>query len=244
MLKKPASLTRRIKEIFLLSIIGIGLLWMIPPSGAQTIHSGLPLDVDTTAHYLFYLHGRIIEEQGIRPRSERFGIYEYEQILQTFAKAGFVVISEARPKGTRVGAYARKIVQQIDSLINAGVPPAHITVVGASKGAAIAVWVSHLLNQPEARFVLIAICNPRTLAAWKQQGVRLRGRVLSIHEASDPIGNSCRELFSASRGNGLTAYQEIELHTGLAHGVLYRPLPEWVNPTIEWAKHGRLSSKP
>lgn len=23
--------------------------------------------------------------------------------------------------------------------------------------------------------------------------------------------------------------------TGLAHGFLYRPLPEWVDPVVEWA---------
>ncbi len=229
----------------ILLFLSLGMLYA-SDNGQPTnpIYTQLPPSPDTTARYMFYLHGRIIEEKGPRPRSERFGIYEYAQILQTFAKAGFVVISEARPPGTRIPAYARKVVQQIDSLLKAGVPGPHITVVGASKGAAIAVWVSHLLKHPEVKFVLIAICNPRTLAAWKQQGIRLNGRILSIHESSDPIGNSCQDLQKASGKKGITAFQEIELQTGQAHGVLYRPLPEWVNPTIEWATTGHLTTGP
>ena len=31
-------------------------------------------------------------------------------------------------------------------------------------------------------------------------------------------------------------YYELEkIHTGLSHGFLYRPMPEWVNPAAEWA---------
>ncbi len=29
--------------------------------------------------------------------------------------------------------------------------------------------------------------------------------------------------------------REIVVHTGLGHGFLYRPLPEWLNPVVEWA---------
>jgi hypothetical protein len=28
--------------------------------------------------------------------------------------------------------------------------------------------------------------------------------------------------------------REIVLRTGLGHGFIYRPLPEWVNPAVEW----------
>lgn len=211
---------------------------------AQEVSTQLPAKPDTAALYLFYLHGRIIEEQGLRPQSPRFGIYEYEKILRTFQQRGFRVISRARPRETQPPVYARKVVTQIDTLLKAGVPAEHITVVGASKGAAIAVWVSHFLRNPSVNFVLIAVCNPRTVAYWKKNRITLHGRVLSLFESSDPIGRSCRELFQASQGRGLTAYHEIELHTGLAHGVLYRPIPEWVEPTVEWAGHAASHAAP
>jgi hypothetical protein len=39
-----------------------------------------PQTTDANAKYLFYLHGRIIEEKGIRPVDPQYGVYEYEQI--------------------------------------------------------------------------------------------------------------------------------------------------------------------
>ncbi len=30
--------------------------------------------------------------------------------------------------------------------------------------------------------------------------------------------------------------REVAVDTGLAHGFLYQPLPEWVNPVLEWAR--------
>ena len=82
----------------------------------------VPARVDAKASYLFYLHGRIIENKGIRPTDPRYGVYEYEEILNTLAAKGFTVISEARAKDTDVNQYATKVVHQINSLVNAGVP--------------------------------------------------------------------------------------------------------------------------
>src|SRR3982750_2641969 len=89
--------------------------------------------------YLFYLHGKIIEDQGANAVDtvNGFGAYQYEDILNTFKKAGFTVMSEVRQKDTDPVAYAHKVVSQIDSLIKAGVNANDITVVGASKGAII-----------------------------------------------------------------------------------------------------------
>jgi hypothetical protein len=35
---------------------------------------------------------------------------------------------------------------------------------------------------------------------------------------------------------GINEWKEIELNTGLKHGFLFRPIKEWVDPTIAWAK--------
>ncbi len=203
---------------------------------AQKPSAGVPSSPDTTRHYLFYLHGMIIELQGIRPTSPRFGVYEYEKILQTFADSGFVVISEARKKGTQVRPYAQKVAAQIDSLLKAGVPARNITVLGASKGAGIAVMVSHLLRNEDIAFVLLAICNERMAAFWKKNGVQLWGRVLYFHDTSDGIAGSCSGYLKDLRSPGLKQFREIELSLGLGHGFLYRPLPDWVRPSVAWAR--------
>jgi len=83
--------------------------------------------------YLFYLHGRIVEDQGPNAIDtiRGFGAYQYENILDTFRKKNFIVISEARKKNTDVQEYANKMVRQVDSLLQAGVVAGNITVVGA-----------------------------------------------------------------------------------------------------------------
>src|SRR5689334_21666657 len=60
----------------------------------------IPDNIDAKGRYLFYLHGLIVENEGVRPTSPKFGVYEYEEILETFKNRGFIVISEPRPKGT------------------------------------------------------------------------------------------------------------------------------------------------
>ncbi len=87
------------------------------------------------------------------------------------------------------------------------------------------------LQNPEINFVLIAGCND-----WveKNLAINLCGRILSTFEESDEIGRSCQSIFSASTCEPVV--REIELTTGKAHGVLYQPLSEWVEPTVVWAK--------
>ena len=195
---------------------------------ASAVLPQVPEHADAAARYLIYLHGAIIEEEGVRPTSPRFGVYEYRRILDTFAERGFVVISQARPRGTEVGAYAGQVASQVDSLIEQGVAPERVTVVGFSKGGAIAIRTSELLRNPRVNFVLLAACGN----GMRTDPPRLVGRILSIHEASDDIGRSCRDL---TGGSGSPVRREIEIHVGGGHGAFYRPVAAWVDPVVEWA---------
>lgn len=64
---------------------------------------------------------------------------------------------------------------------------------------------------------------------------RFTGGVLSIYEATDDIGQSCREI--AARSQAKRRFREIRLETGVGHGVVYRPLIQWAGPATEWAMH-------
>lgn len=194
------------------------------------ITKDVPEKVDAGARYLFYLHGRIIEEQGIRPTSERWGVYEYEEILEAFKRRGLVVISEARPRGTEIEAYAAKVINQINALLKAGVAPRNITVVGASKGSVIAMVVSTRLKNRDVNFVLMGNCNDGTL---EQRQVDLWGNVLSIFDADDDIGGTCQKFFEKAKG--LNKRKEVRLATGLGHGFLYGAMNEWIEPASAWA---------
>ena len=184
---------------------------------------------------MFYLHGKIIEDQGLPATSPEYGEYQYQEILKKLASHGFVVISEQRPRDTDAAHYAARVAEQMALLLEAGVPPGNITVVGASKGAAIAAIASDLSKNPETNFVLMGYCAPKEVEELVRRQIWLYGNVLAISDSADALAGSCEELFRMSEGGGLGRHQEIVLHVGTGHGILYHPLDEWILPTVEWA---------
>jgi hypothetical protein len=201
------------------------------PGNPGRVTSDLPQAIRADETYVFYLHGAIVEDQGMRPVSPEFGVYEYEEILDALAAEGFVVISEPRTRGTDGREYARKLVGQIEELLAAGVPARRISVVGFSKGGGIAVVVSSLLGNEDVRFVFLATC-----ASWIRNvpELILRGHILSIYEESDPIGRSCEAALADSEIR--PEFKELKLQLGERHGTFYRPRPEWLDPVVEWIK--------
>jgi len=184
-----------------------------------------------TARYVYYLHGKIVEDSGPRGLSPRFGHYDYPGIIAALRRGGLTVISEIRAKDTDPSLYANKVVVQIRRQIARGVPASHITVIGASKGAVIATLVSSRLQNRRVRYVLLADCNDWLIRTFNPH---VSGGILSIYEASDDIAGTCRPL--VKRSPAVTTFREIRLNTGLGHGIVYRPLPAWVTPAVQWAK--------
>ena len=209
----------------------LGLLLIAVTFAAQTYAQSLqPPPVDKGSRYLIYLPGRIVQAGNTRPTSPKFGVYEYEQILATFKQNGFKVISEARDQSTDVERYAATLADEIRALLIAGVPAKHITIVGASQGSWIAMLTSTYLQNRNVNFVLIAACSADP-AFLKM--VNLHGNVLSIYEKTD-LAQSCVEY--QRDATGLRDWKEVEVNTGLKHGFLFRPLKEWTDPAIAWAK--------
>lgn len=227
---RPVANRKMVLQRYGLITLGLLVSYAVVSAAHQDEPSAASL-APADEYYLFYLHGRIVEEQGAEAVSERFGPYAYQEILQVFADRGFVVRSEVRKKNTDVHEYANRLTNQIEKLLDKKVAPQRITVVGASKGAMIAMLTSTKLQNPDVNFVLIAGCSDW---AEKNLTINLCGRILSIFEKSDELGRSCQAIFSASSCKPII--QEIELDTGKEHGMLYQPLPEWVEPTVRWAQ--------
>ncbi|MEE4240423.1 MAG: alpha/beta hydrolase [Desulfopila sp.] len=188
-----------------------------------------PEHPDTSEQYLFYLHGLIVEISGIRPKSEEHGYYEYELILERLAEKGLTVISEAREKDTQIQSYAEKISTQAAALMKKGVRAKDITIVGASKGGAIAAYVSNSLRNEQLNFVFLAGLFEKYLV---DENLKLYGNVLSIHDSSDKLGITPQKYFQ--RSEGLGTFQEIILELGKGHGLIYQPYREWLDPMMEW----------
>lgn len=190
--------------------------------------------VTNTTHaqkYLFYLHGAVVEGQGDNAVNA-YGTYKYNDIINAFRNENFIVMSGVRKSGTDVKAYAEKVKGQIDSLLKKGVSAKNITVVGASKGAVIAMYVSTFLKSKDVNFVFLAACNDGNLGSFPD--INFYGNILSIYEKSDDIGESCIK-FKNKSSSTIAHYKEIEINTGKKHGFLFQPLPEWMNPTLKWA---------
>lgn len=194
-----------------------------------SIFTYVPDKIDVSRNYLIYLHGAIIEYQGPAPTSSRFGIYDYQGILDALASRGAVVISQARGHSTDVNAYAGVVISQIYKLLKAGVPQSHIAVVGFSKGGDIALHVSSFLRLKNIRYVLLAACWPKPDEAQ----LRLTGHVFSVYETSDKFaGFSCRPL--TDHKDKPASFDEIKISTGLEHGAFYRPHKVWVQPVLNY----------
>ena len=207
------------------------IILTLQSSYSQTISSSLPPQIDHNGKWLFYLHGAIVQDQGINAVSKDFGPYKYLNILDSLKSRGFNVISEARPKDTRPEDWANKVSKQIDSLIDAKLPPQNITVVGASAGAAITMEVALRLKNSKINYVIMGMCWPDTYKEY--EGQELCGNFLSIYESSDPHGR-CNRIFEQKKCGG--SFKEIEINTGKSHGFLYQPYKEWVDPLIKWIK--------
>ena len=195
-------------------------------------------DDSKAPRHLIYLHGRIIQEQqSARPQHPQFGYYELEKILDAFRSRGFLVSSEIRPKGASMSESADRVVEEVQRLLRSGVPADHVAVVGASMGAEIALLASARLQNPEVRFGLLGAClseSIRSLGA--EEGKVPSGHLLAIREASDDLGGPCPSWSEETKSGSTFVAREIVVRTGLSHGFLYRPLPEWVNPVVEWAE--------
>lgn len=211
------------------------LLFTASSAFAQAIYTDVPEKVDTKGYYLFYLHGRIIEIKGIRPTSEKYGVYEYEKILEALKNKGFYVISEVRTGNVNIGQFAKRVAFQVDELMKKGVPASHITVIGASKGAVMAMQVSTILMNKDLRFVFLASCGD---IAFYKYDIDYYGYILSIYDEKDELVGSCNRF--AAKSNGLSDYDEIKLKVGTGHGILYKPLKEWIDPAVRWARTARI----
>ena len=196
---------------------------------------GWGTDVQNKKKFVYYLHGRIIEIQGKDAISEEYGKYEFDSIVMALQAKDRIVIAEVRTKNVDYLEYANKISSEIDSLVQIGVKPTNITVVGASKGAFIASNISDVNPNP-INYVFLAGNNEYQ---EKNNNWKFRGQVLCLFDSSDTIAGSNYDYWK-HKENYTTKFEQIELKTHLGHGFLYKPLKEWIEPTQKWISNQEL----
>ena len=221
------------RKLLVVSFVTVLCVSQVCAQKQGVVLGNAPREIDRSARYLFYVSGYIVAEGNTRPTSPKYGVYEYQEILESFKERGFVVISDARKQSPEIEPYAAKVAAQVKQLLNAGVPPQNITIVGASQGSWIAMLVSTYTANRDVNFVFLAAC---AADDGFLKSVDLHGNVLFISERTDLPG-SCQRFRDDAKG--IREYKAIEINTGLKHGFLYRPLKEWIEPTIEWSQAWR-----
>ena len=189
------------------------------------------------ARHLIYLHGRIVQDQqSARPKHPEWGYYELDKILATLRERGFTVTGEMRPKDATLDQSASRVAEQVRALRKQGVPLERITILGGSMGGAIALRAAIQLQEKDLRVAVLGACLSLTLPGLVEEyGRPPAGRMLTVRDTSDETSTPCSAWKDdAARYPSLRA-REVVISTGQSHGFLYRPLPEWVEPFMEWA---------
>jgi Lipase (class 3) len=231
---------KQVVAAVLLTLAGCGTRGEPGAGGAQlpadepgTVVRSFPDQIVPGTRYLIYLHNQFLETAAPGEAHPQFGAYEYNEILDALADRRLTVIAERREADADPAVWADRTVRQVRRLIGAGVPANAITVVGFSKGGAIAILASAALAEDEVNFVVLGACG-----RWIELRPDLvpHGRLLSIVEASDELAGSCRPLLDRASAGSVT--REIKLELGGGHGAFFTPRQAWIEPTLEWTLGG------
>jgi acetyl esterase/lipase len=211
-------------RLLLTALTALGLF-----SSSATAADAVAQAIDPSATYLIYLHGQIVEDRGPRPIHPRFGLYDFPAVVAALGARGAVVIAEQRSPGTVMRHATARVRDQVQSLLDAGVAPERVAVVGFSKGGGIAMLAATDLPGP-IRLALLASC-------WSgmQGELKVTAQVLSIYERSDELAGSCGSLFASEPPPA--SFAELAIDTGRGHGAFYLPHPAWIEPLLDWI-HG------
>ena len=197
------------------------------------VYDTVPEHVSEQDRYVFYSHGYIVEGDNPKPVDTRFGwgMYDFPKIKTALADPSYHLIAAHRPKNTEPYKYATSLSEQVRGLVDKGIAPENITIMGFSRGAFITGLTSDKLSDLAVNTIILAGCG--RLVARQHTDIKVYGHVLSVYEKSDRA-NTCRKL--KDKSTQLKSYQEIEINTGLEHGAFYRPNEAWVEPVKNWIK--------
>ena len=210
---------------------GLVILALLVPisSGAVEIYEKFPHTIHAKERYVIYSHGLIVEGVDPKPISPKYGEYDFPGIKQAlFSAGGFNLIAYQRPKNTDFDAYVKTLKSWVKRLLDAGVSPHRITLIGFSRGGQTTSYASSDLASDGINTALIAICKDGDFE--RDPPLILGGTLLSIYETSDELG-SCARLAARSH---LVSFKEVAISTGKGHGAFFQPLPEWIRPLKSW----------
>jgi hypothetical protein len=206
------------------------LLVLVPIAGrAAQIYDNFPDAIHSGERYVIYSHGLIVEGDNPRPISPKYGQYEFPAIKQAlFARGGFNLIAYQRPKNIEFSTHVETLQSWVRRLLQAGVKPSRISLVGFSRGGQLTAVASSGLAAQGINTAIMATCQDGDLV--QDPPLTLGGNLLSMYETSDDLG-SCAKLAARSH---LVSFKEVAISTGKGHGAFFAPRQEWLRPLRAW----------
>ena len=209
------------------------ILFIFAATGyAGEVYIKPPSNPDPNSKFLFYMHGRFLE------KNKNTAVYQYPEILKSFAGSGFSVIGEIRKSAEFApNIYARRIFDQVNQLISRGVPASNITVAGHSKGGILTMVASSLIQRDDMRFAVLASCayTGKQVNSYnrfiRSRAKQMRGIFLIMWEKSDKGFADCNKAMEVSG----VPFRNIRLSNGGGHRLFYQPKMSWMRPLIKFA---------
>ena len=180
--------------------------------------------------YVYFFHNQFLEGKTPEDIHDQYGKVEYEEILEYLEGENRKVISEIRPADVDFDAYVKKKSDEIKTLIEEGVNPSDITLIGTSKGGYITQSISSGLRNKQINYVIVGAFN-----TMDNQSFQWHGNFLNIYDVSDSYGVSAQGKADAS-GEQIGHFKEVRLNTGMDHGFLFKAMPLWLEPAKQWSE--------
>ena len=154
--------------------------------------------------------------------------------VRAFEEQGFSVHTMAQGSESDTD-YIFRVRDEVRGLIDSGVAPSAITVIGSGRGSPATAMVSAATGNRRVNYVMLGRCE---LALTDDPNFRMSGRVLGVRDAGDRSSRSCRPLWRNSPR--VTDRRDIVVHTGLGASLFDAPRAEWLQPVAEWSSSGRV----
>ncbi len=154
--------------------------------------------------------------------------------VRAFEEQGFQVhmLAQADESDTD---YIFRVRDEIRGMIDNGVEPSAITVIGSGRGSPATAMVSAATGNRHVNYVMLGRCE---LALTDDPYFRMSGRVLGLRDAADRNSRSCRPLWRNSPK--VTQRRDVVVHTGLGASLFDQPREAWLQPVTAWSTGGHV----
>jgi enterochelin esterase-like enzyme len=187
----------------------------------------------TATRHLFYVPARSVDLLGVDSIARLTGDahIDVRAVISRLEREGFSVHLASRPIRSMWDA-ADSLTRDVQQLVNAGVDPARISLLGHARGGTIAMIASAKLGLPGLRVVALAPCTPDMLQSMAEQEdrVHLRGRILVLRTAGDHQTVSCQPLLSKVTPPATGA--EVTLPSERGPVEFSIPRDEWISAVV------------